>query len=74
MAEIAAGAVVAEQVVSTGLEVGAAVAVARPSQPLKASLSQIATSPAEDSSYGHPPYIRTLTHSKHQLTLIIVSP
>lgn len=52
MAEIAAGAVVAEQVVSTGIEAGAAVAVARPTQPLKVSLSQVATtqSPAFDTS------------------------
>lgn len=44
MAEIAAGALVVEQIVSTGLEAGAAVAVARPTHPLKASLTQIATS------------------------------
>lgn len=44
MAEIAAGALVVEQVVSTTLQAGAAVAVARPTHPLKASLTQIATS------------------------------
>lgn len=50
MAEAVAGAVVAEQVVSTSLEAGAAVAVARPTQPLKVSLSQIATTPTDDAS------------------------
>lgn len=50
MAELAAGAVVAEQVISTGLEAGAAVSIAKPTQPLKATLSQIATAPANDSS------------------------
>lgn len=50
MAEIAAGALVAEQVVSTGLEAAAVASVARPTLPLKASLSQIASSPAGDSS------------------------
>lgn len=48
MAEIAAGAIVAEQVISTGVEAGAAVAVARPTQPLKVSLSQIATTQAPE--------------------------
>lgn len=51
MAEIAAGALAVEQVVSTGIQAGAAVAVAKPAQPFKASLNQIATSPAEDTSY-----------------------
>lgn len=51
MAEIAAGALAVEQVVSTGIQAGAAVAVARPAQPFKASLNRIATSPAEDTSY-----------------------
>lgn len=50
MAEIAAGALVAEQVVSTGLEAAAAVSIAKPTQPLQATLSQIATTPASDSS------------------------
>lgn len=50
MAEVVAGAVVAEQVVSTGLEAGAAVAVARPTQPLKVTLSQIATTSENDAS------------------------
>lgn len=46
MAEIAAGALVAEQVVATGVEAGAVVAVAQPTQPPKATLSQIASSDA----------------------------
>ena len=50
MAEIAAGALVAEQVVSTGVETAAAVAIARPTQPLHATLSQIATSRSSDAS------------------------
>lgn len=54
MAEIAAGALAVEQVVSTGIQAGAAVAVAKPAQPFKASLNRIATSPAEDTSYVIP--------------------
>lgn len=54
MAEIAAGALAVEQVVSTGIQAGAAVAVAKPAQPFKASLNRIATSPAEDTSYAVP--------------------
>lgn len=52
MAEIAAGAVVAEQVVATTLEGGALVgyAVAKPTLPLKASFTQIATAPKDDST------------------------
>jgi hypothetical protein len=51
MAELAAGALAVEQVVSTGIQAGAAVAVAKPAQPHKASLNRIATSPAEDTTY-----------------------
>ncbi|TLD16375.1 uncharacterized protein PgNI_00625 [Pyricularia grisea] len=47
MAEVAAGALAAEQVIMTGIEAGAAVAVAKPTQPLKASLNQI-TIPVDD--------------------------
>jgi len=54
MAEVAAGVIAVEQVVSTGLEVGAAATVARPTQPLTAVLSQIATTPKEDNSYVFP--------------------
>ena len=50
MAEIAAGVIAAEQVVSTGLEVGAAATVAKPTQPLTAVLSQIASTPEKDNS------------------------
>ncbi|CCT69603.1 uncharacterized protein FFUJ_05502 [Fusarium fujikuroi IMI 58289] len=53
MAEVAAGVIAVEQVVSTGLEVGAAATVARPTQPLTAVLSQIATTPKEDNSSHH---------------------
>ncbi|KAI8180766.1 Tip elongation aberrant protein 3 [Colletotrichum sp. SAR 10_65] len=63
MAEAVAGAVVAEQVVSTSLEAGAAVAVARPTQPLKVSLSQIATTPTDDASLS-------LARSHHSVTVI----
>lgn len=52
MAEIAAGALVAEQVVATGVEAGAAASIARPTQLSKASFSQIAVTPAEDKSYA----------------------
>ncbi|PSR79724.1 hypothetical protein BD289DRAFT_375150 [Coniella lustricola] len=64
MAEIAAGAVVAEQVVSTGLELGAAAAIARPTQPLKASLSQISTSSPQDSQP------EALARSRHSVTVL----
>ncbi|KAI6774984.1 hypothetical protein HG530_001742 [Fusarium avenaceum] len=51
MAEVAAGALAVEQVVSTGLQVGAAATVARPTQPITAVLSQIASTPKDDTSY-----------------------
>ena len=74
MAEIAAGALAVEQVVSTSIQAGAAVAVAKPAQPYKASLNQIATSPAEDTSYAIPLMIVPIdpTHSEHALTLTLV--
>jgi hypothetical protein len=50
MAEVAAGALAVEQVVSTGLQVGAAATVAKPTQPLTAVLSQFASTPQEDNS------------------------
>ncbi|KAK2000298.1 kelch domain-containing protein [Colletotrichum falcatum] len=64
MAEVAAGAVVAEQIVATGVEVGAVVTVARPTQPLKVTLSQIATtqSPAFD--------VSALARSHHSVTVV----
>lgn len=44
MAEIAAGAVAVEQVISTSIQAGAAgYAVGKPSNGLKATLSQLAT-------------------------------
>ncbi|CAD0039853.1 unnamed protein product [Aureobasidium pullulans] len=55
MAEIAAGAVVAEQVVSTTLE-GSAIAgyaVAKPTVPLKATFSQIATADKDDAAIAN---------------------
>lgn len=56
MAEIAAGAVVAEQVVSTTLEGGAIAgyAVAKPTVPLKASFTQIGTADKHDITYLRP--------------------
>ncbi|KAM5511452.1 Tip elongation aberrant protein 3 [Fusarium oxysporum f. sp. phaseoli] len=63
MAEVAAGVIAVEQVVSTGLEVGAAATVARPTQPLTAVLSQIATTPKEDNSLS-------LARSHHSVSVI----
>lgn len=50
MAEIAAGALVAEQVIATTLEGGAVVgiAVAKPTMPLKATFVQFGTAPRDD--------------------------
>jgi hypothetical protein len=55
MAEIAAGALVAEQVVSTTLEGGviAGYAIAKPTVPLKATFSQIATADKDDTTYRY---------------------
>ncbi|KAK3320312.1 hypothetical protein B0T19DRAFT_389209 [Cercophora scortea] len=63
MAEVAAGAIVAEQVVATGVEAGAAVAIASPTQPLKVSLSQLAASFPDDTSHA-------LSRSHHTVTVI----
>ncbi|KAF4970569.1 hypothetical protein FSARC_2434 [Fusarium sarcochroum] len=63
MAEIAAGAIAVEQVISTGIEVGAAATVARPTQPLTAVLSQIARTPENDNSLS-------LARSHHTVTVI----
>ncbi|KAK3496376.1 hypothetical protein B0T13DRAFT_435441 [Neurospora crassa] len=63
MAEIAAGALVAEQIVATGVEVGATVAVAAPTQPLKVSLTQLARATSE-------PTERALARSNHTITTI----
>lgn len=53
MAEVAAGALVAEQVISTTIEGGviAGYAISKPTMPLKASFMQIATAPKDDSPY-----------------------
>ena len=50
MAEVAAGALVAEQVVATGVEAAALVAVATPTHPLKVSLTQLAAPSADGTS------------------------
>lgn len=50
MAEAVAGAIVAEQIVSTGIEAGAVAAVARPTLPLKATLSPI-PEPCQEAKY-----------------------
>jgi len=50
MAEVAAGAIVAEQVVATGVEAAAIAAVAAPTQPLKVALSQLAKPASHDGS------------------------
>lgn len=64
MAELAAGALVAEQVVSTTVEGGviAGYAVAKPTMPLKASLSQLTCTAKETSS--------DLARSHHSVTII----
>lgn len=49
MAEIAAGAWAAEEVVSTGVQAGvAAYMVSQPTMPLKGTFRQIATAPDEE--------------------------
>ncbi|KAF5020574.1 hypothetical protein F66182_7406 [Fusarium sp. NRRL 66182] len=63
MAEVAAGVIAAEQAISTGVEVGVAATVARPTQPLTAVLSQIATTPEKDNSLS-------LARSHHTVTVI----
>lgn len=52
MAEVAAGAVVAEQVISTTLEGGALAgyAISKPTMPLKASFVQFGTAPKDDTA------------------------
>lgn len=51
MAEALAGTVAIEQVISTAVEATAVAALAKPTQPLKGTLSQIAAFPANDSQY-----------------------
>lgn len=50
MAEVVAGAVVVEQVAATGIEAGAAVAVAQPTLPLRATFHRIASAQEQDES------------------------
>ncbi|KAL8307088.1 hypothetical protein RB597_001229 [Gaeumannomyces tritici] len=63
MAEIAAGAIAAEQVVMTGVEAAAAVTVAKPTGPLKGTLSQV-TVPLEQDT------LSSLARSHHTVTVI----
>ncbi|KAK3321707.1 hypothetical protein B0H66DRAFT_574246 [Apodospora peruviana] len=64
MAEVAAGVLVAEQVVATGVEAGvAAVAIATPTQPLKVSLEQLALPPTAEESHA-------LARSHHTVVVI----
>jgi hypothetical protein len=52
MAEVAAGVWAAEEVVSTGVQVGiAAYMVSQPSMPLKGTFRQIATAPDDHTRY-----------------------
>ena len=57
MAEVAAAALAAEQVVATGVEAAAAVAIAAPTLPLKISLTHLPNPAPEGSPYAspHPP-------------------
>ncbi|KAK1757031.1 hypothetical protein QBC47DRAFT_174436 [Echria macrotheca] len=64
MAEVAAGALIAEQVVATGIETAAVVAVASPTQPLKFSLSQLSKVASTNTSAN------SLARSNHTLTSI----
>ncbi|KAL1302708.1 hypothetical protein AAFC00_003068 [Neodothiora populina] len=68
MAEIAAGAVVAEQVVSTTLEGGAVAAhfIRKPTMPLKASFVQFGTAPANDTELSLARSHHTLNVANHK--------
>ncbi|KAI1347310.1 hypothetical protein F5Y01DRAFT_295410 [Xylaria sp. FL0043] len=62
MAEVAAGLVAAEQVISTGVQAGTAgYAVAQPTVPLKATFSQIASTAPDDSRASLARYDHTVT-------------
>ncbi|KAM7211047.1 hypothetical protein V8F06_013569 [Rhypophila decipiens] len=64
MAEVAAGVLVAEQVVATGVEAGvAAAAVATPTQPLKMCLEQLALPKTDED-------VQALNRSHHTVTVI----
>ncbi|KAK4033720.1 hypothetical protein C8A01DRAFT_39806 [Parachaetomium inaequale] len=64
MAEVAAAAIAAEQVVATGVEAAAAVAIAAPTLPLKISLTHL-PNPAPEGS-PHP----ALARAHHTLTVL----
>ncbi|KAK0724544.1 hypothetical protein B0H67DRAFT_108134 [Lasiosphaeris hirsuta] len=66
MAEVAAGALVAEQIVATSVEVAAVAAIAAPTQPLKVSLTQLANVTDESFSCRN----QELGRSHHTLTVI----
>ncbi|EGY17618.1 hypothetical protein VD0002_g375 [Verticillium dahliae] len=61
MAEALAGTVAIEQVISTAVEATAVAALAKPTQPLKGTLSQIAAFPANDSQLSLSRYNHTVT-------------
>ncbi|KAJ3559020.1 hypothetical protein NPX13_g9599 [Xylaria arbuscula] len=62
MAEVAAGLWAAEEVISTGVQAGAAgYAVAKPTMPLKATFSQIASTAKDDSRASLARYDHTVT-------------
>ncbi|KAK4132709.1 hypothetical protein BT67DRAFT_425021 [Trichocladium antarcticum] len=64
MAEIAAAALAAEQVVATGVEAAAAAAIAAPTLPLKISLTHLPSPVAE------PAHHQALARSHHTLTVL----
>ncbi|KAI1775963.1 hypothetical protein F4818DRAFT_441239 [Hypoxylon cercidicola] len=71
MAAIAAGTLAAEQVVSTGVEVGVAYTVARPTMPLQASFTQIGSTSDDISRYLATPSVKSsLNRSRHTLTVV----
>lgn len=55
MAEVAAAAIAAEQVVATGVEAAAAVAIAAPTLPLKIALTHLPNPAPEGSPYALSP-------------------
>ncbi|KAI1760024.1 hypothetical protein GGR53DRAFT_511487 [Hypoxylon sp. FL1150] len=63
MADIATGALAAEQIISTGLEAGVAYSIGRPTMPLLASFTQIASTSDSISS-------SSLNRSHHTLTVV----
>ncbi|KAI0392178.1 hypothetical protein F5Y17DRAFT_437804 [Xylariaceae sp. FL0594] len=63
MAEAAAGLLVAEQVVSTGVEAGVAASITKPTVPLKASFSQIGSVSDDETN-------SSLARRDHTLTIV----